>query len=218
MLAYVKKIHRHSDDLLHLALILSLIRVDPESYLGLGLARSSQPWRNFRNISTGDMWAHSPSDLHRALIADIPNVPYLHPKSVEASLALYQEELIEELNDLGRYTSILPPSGPRTIEAYLLDETSSLNHDNPSPSQVNLNSSSSMLAVSETSSRLGELLSSAQESSTSQNNILDNTSELTAEVNLETSSKIKSDWHLIYKHFNCDIPNFVVCLCKVIVM
>lgn len=170
MLTYVKKIHRHTDDLLHLALILSLIRVDPESYLGFSLSRSSQTWMNFRNISYGDTWAHSPSDF-RAIIPNIPEVPYLHPKSMEASLALYQEELIEELNDLGRYTSILPPSGPRAIEAYLLNETSSISHSNPSPSQANLNNSGSML-----------ISSSAQQSSSSQVDMLENTSELSAEV------------------------------------
>lgn len=183
MLAYVKKIHRHSDDLLHLALILSLIRVDPESYLGLGLARSSQPWRNFHNVSMGDVWAHSPSDLHSTMIPNIPDVPYLHPKSMEASLALYQEELIEELNDLGRYTRILPPSGPRTIEAYLLNETSSLNHEIPTSSQVNLNNGGSILGTPGSSAVLEELRTSGSQGTSSQVDVLDNTSELSAEVN-----------------------------------
>lgn len=123
MLAFVKKIHRHSDELLHLALILSLIRVDPESYLGLGLNRGNSIRDSFHNITMGDSWAHMPSDFHRGGLAI--DVPYLHPKSVEASLAQYQEELIEDLNDLGRYTSIVPPNNrPRTV-GYLLDDGNS---------------------------------------------------------------------------------------------
>ena len=130
MLAYVKKIHRHSDELLHLALILSLIRVDPESYLGLGLNRSNPIRGNFHNITMGDTWAHAPSDfLHRGFMSNMPDIPYLHPKSMEASLTQYQEELFEDLNELGRYTSVLPP---RTITAYLLDD-SSVNQDSALP-------------------------------------------------------------------------------------
>lgn len=139
MLAFVKKLHRHSDELLHLALLLSLIRVDPESYLGLGLGRSNNIHDSFRNITMGDTWAHIP--FQRSAL----DVPYLHPKSVEASLAQYQEELIEDLNDLGRYTSILPHLEHPRMVGYLLDESGgSLNHDLPSPAVASTSSSSSI--------------------------------------------------------------------------
>lgn len=166
MLAYVKKIHRHSDELLHLALILSLIRVDPESYLGLGLGRSNLIRGNFHNITMGDTWAHAPSDFHRGFMSNLPDIPYLHPKSMEASLAQYQEELIEDLNDLGRYTSVLPLRGSRTITAYLLDD-SSHSHDPSSPdvntvSPVVATSSSSMLSTVSPQSHPDEVVNSVQ--------------------------------------------------------
>lgn len=149
MLAYVKKIHRHSDELLHLALILSLIRVDPESYLGLGLGRSSLTRGNY-NITMGDTWAHTSSDFHHGFTSSLPDIPYLHPKSMEASLTQYQEELIEDLNDLGRYTNILPHPGRRTITAYLLND-GSLGHG---PSNSNSNNVGPVVAAS-SSSMLG---------------------------------------------------------------
>ena len=145
MLAYVKKIHRHSDELLHLALILSLIRVDPESYLGLGFGRSNVNRGNGHNITMGETWAHASSDFHHGFPSHLPDIPYLHPKSMEASLTQYQEELIEDLNDLGRYTNVLPHR--RTITAYLLDN-SSLGHD---PSMSNTNNVSPVVATSSSS-------------------------------------------------------------------
>lgn len=187
MLAYVKKIHRHSDELLHLALILSLIRVDPESYLGLGLGRSNSIRGSFHNITMGDTWAHAPSDFHHGFMSNLPDIPYLHPKSMEASLTQYQEELIEDLNDLGRYTSILPPRSPRTITAYLLDD-SSLNRDSNLPnvntvSPVVASSSSSLIAATVSSqSHHDELLDSMQPQSPPESSIQDDASVLSLEV------------------------------------
>ena len=187
MLAYVKKIHRHSDELLHLALILSLIRVDPESYLGLGLGRSNSIQGSFHNITMGDTWAHAPSDFRHGFMSNLPDIPYLHPKSMEASLTQYQEELIEDLNDLGRYTSILPPRSPRTITAYLLDD-SSLNHESNLPnlntvSPVATTSSSSIIATTVSSqSPHDELLDSIQQQSPQEFPIQDDASVLSLEV------------------------------------
>lgn len=187
MLAFVKKIHRHSDELLHLALILSLIRVDPESYLGLGLGRSNSIRGSFHNITMGDTWAHAPSDFHHGFMSNLPDIPYLHPKSMEASLTQYQEELIEDLNDLGRYTSILPPRSPRTITAYLLDD-SSLNRDSNLPnvntvSPVVASTSSSLIAATVSSqSHHDELLDSIQPQSPPESSIQDDASVLSLEV------------------------------------
>ncbi len=183
MLAYVKKLHRHSDELLHLALILSLIRVDPESYLGLGFGRSNLIHGNFHNITMGDTWAHAPSDFHRGFMSNMPDIPYLHPKSMEASLAQYQEELIEDLNDLGRYTNVLPP---RTITAYLLND-SSITQESSLPnvntvSPVVAVSSSSMLATVPTQSHNNELLDSIQQPSSHESGVQDDTSDLSLEV------------------------------------
>jgi nuclear factor erythroid 2 len=189
MLAYVKKIHRHSDELLHLALILSLIRVDPESYLGLGLGRSNSIQGSFHNITLGDTWAHAPSDIRHGFMSNMPDTPYLHPKSMEASLTQYQEELIEDLNDLGRYTSILPARNPRTITAYLLDD-SSLNCDLNLPnvntvSPVVATSSSSMIATTVSSqSQHDELRDSVQQQSPQESSIQDDASVLSLEVML----------------------------------
>ena len=185
MLAYVKKLHRHSDELLHLALILSLIRVDPESYLGLGLGRSNLIRGNLHNITMGDTWAHAPSDFHRGFMSNMPDIPYLHPKSMEASLSQYQEELIEDLNDLGRYTSLLPPRGPRTITAYLLDD-SSINQESSLPnvntvSPVVAASSSSMLAIEPPQSH-NAILDPIQQPSSQESGVQDDNSDLSLEV------------------------------------
>lgn len=192
MLAYVKKIYRHSDELLHLALILSLIRVDPESYLGLGFGNSNSIRDSFRNITMGDTWAHIPSSDFRGRLAI--DVPYLHPKSMEASLAQYQEELIEDLNDLGRYyPGILPPSleAPRTV-GYLLDDSSgSLNRELSTP-DGNPGSLSSVVAPSSAGS---SMLDTMQTPSTENGVLLleqNSASDLTEEVNKRRIESFKS--------------------------
>lgn len=186
MLAYVKKIHRHSDELLHLALILSLIRVDPESYLGLGFGRSNLIGGNFHNITMGDSWAHAPSDFHHGYLSNLPDIPYLHPKSMEASLAQYQEELIEDLNDLGRYTSALTLRGPRTITAYLLND-SSHGHDPSLPdvntvSPVVATSSSSMLGSVNLQSHSSGVVDPIQPPTSQDTEQIEDTTDLTVEV------------------------------------
>jgi hypothetical protein len=106
---------------------------------------------------------------------------------MEASLTQYQEELIEDLNDLGRYTSILPPRSPRTITAYLLDD-SSLNHESNLPnvntvSPVATTSSSSIIATTVSSqSPHDELLDSIQQQSPQEFPIQDDASVLSLEV------------------------------------
>lgn len=124
MVAFVKKIHRHSDELLHLALILSLLRVDPESYLGLG---GSLRIRDGTNVTMGETWAHIPYGMQE--------VPYLHPKSIGASLARYQEELMDDLNDLGRYGLRPVDDWPRTV-AYLMDGGGTSDVVVPGPSSM----------------------------------------------------------------------------------
>jgi len=148
MLGLIKKLHRHGDELLNLALILSLIRVDPDSYLGFG--RSNTRHGTFHNITMGETWAEMPIEFHRSLLTNLPNTPYLHPKGVEASLVQYQEELIEDLNNLGRYNDALPSFNLGTITAYLLDESSTVNHNlstpiSPQVNPANPNPSSSIL-------------------------------------------------------------------------
>lgn len=183
MLAYVKKIYRHSDELLHLALILSLIRVDPESYLGLGFGNSNSIRDSFRNITTGDTWAHIPSSDFRGRLAI--DVPYLHPKSVEASLAQYQEELIEDLNDLGRYyPGILPPSieAPRTVGYLLEDSSGSLNRDLSTP-----DGNPSVLGSVVAPSSAGSSMLDTMQTPSTENGVLllepSSASDLTEEVN-----------------------------------
>ena len=192
MLAFVKKIHRHSDELLHLALILSLIRLDPESYLGLGFGRSDAIRGTFHNITMGDTWAHMPSDSHRLI-----EVPYLHPKSMEASLAQYQEEIIEHLHDLGRYTSIVPSNSPsRTFAAYLLDEIPPINHNLSTPNSAGVSLAPSSPSSSMSSSTEAPLLAATttreeeEDPTTQETNQAESTSELSLEVNQQKINKI----------------------------
>ena len=190
MLAYVKKIHRHSDELLHLALILSLIRVDPESYLGLGFGRRSDAIRGtFHNITMGDTWAHMPSDSHRLI-----EVPYLHPKSMEASLAQYQEEIIEHLNDLGRYTSMVPSNSPsRTFAAYLLDEIPPINHDLSTPNSAGVSLVPASPSSSMSSSTAVPLLAAVHDHgpATQGSSQAESTSELSLEVNQQKINNVQ---------------------------
>ena len=193
MLSLVKKIYRRPDELLSLALILSLIRVDPDSYLGLGLGRLN-PMRGggFHNVTMGEAWAHTQIDFHRSIMSDIPDIPYLHPKSMEASLAQYQEELMADLNELGRYTSVMPGSGD--ITAYLLNETNSINRDSTSSGTQGVNhvtASTSTLILGSTDNQQqihtgisGELPSLQLSTSTGTLNI-ETGSSLSEEVNRE---------------------------------
>lgn len=98
----IKKLYR--EELLQLALLLSLLRVDPESYIqtiGVGsLDLNGSGWHNDTHTI-----------VHRPM--------YLHPKNPDSMLLNYQRDLFAELNSLGRYNRM--GFGLNSIHAYLLN-------------------------------------------------------------------------------------------------
>ncbi|GLH03833.1 Uncharacterized protein GBIM_09673 [Gryllus bimaculatus] len=104
----LKKVCR--DELLQLAIILSLLRVDPESLLGYNV----HPFGvGIHNLTDGTSWSHSYAEtlIQRRL--------YLHPKSLDSVLLNYEREVFEDLNALGRYNRI--NSHSQDVTAYLLN-------------------------------------------------------------------------------------------------
>lgn len=100
----------YGDELLRLALVLSLLRSNPEEYL---LDESQQILAGL-NISNGTDW--SLEQEARTLIRP----RFIHPKSLDNVLMNYERRLFEELNSLGRYTG----SNARVLHAYLLNNVS----------------------------------------------------------------------------------------------
>lgn len=101
----LKKIFR--DELLQIAIILSLLRVDPSIHLG-NLAQTI-------GIGIGDLhddssWSNLNPFISRRL--------YIHPKCVNSNLLEYERDLFEDLNALGRYNRI---NARNNITAYLLN-------------------------------------------------------------------------------------------------
>ncbi|XP_075989736.1 uncharacterized protein LOC142985437 isoform X3 [Anticarsia gemmatalis] len=83
----------YGDELLRLALVLSLLKVDPSDYL----ENETQQMIAGLHISNGSDW--SPEHEARTLIRP----RFIHPKSLDNVLINYERELFEELNALGRY-------------------------------------------------------------------------------------------------------------------
>lgn len=85
----------YGDELLRLALVLSLLKIDPNDYL----ERETQLIAGL-HISNGSDWTaeQEPRTLIRPR--------FVHPKSLDNILINYERELFEELNSLGRYSFI----------------------------------------------------------------------------------------------------------------
>lgn len=106
------------DDLLKLALMLSLLKVDPQSYLG---------WSSY-NLS-GDPGGSVELGMTQAMPHDswlhdggTDSSPRLHPKSMDSLLERHQQDILEDLNSLGRYSRISAYAGvPVHISAYIVD-------------------------------------------------------------------------------------------------
>jgi len=99
------------DDLLKLALMLSLLKVDPASYLGW-----SSPQSSGDPGGSGDPWLSLLSDV------GITSVPTIHPKSMDSLLERHQQDILEDLNSLGRYSRLSAFGGvPVHISAYIVD-------------------------------------------------------------------------------------------------
>lgn len=101
----LKKVY--GDELLQLALFLSLLRVNPDNYLEGSLYGSA----NDLDFDNGTSWrSYSPNILRSN---------YIHPKSLNSVLLNYEREVFEDLNALGRYNreSLLG----QNVTAYLLN-------------------------------------------------------------------------------------------------
>jgi len=103
------------NDLLQLALLISLLQVDPEAYLGFNPYSSAEPGDDVY----GQTWAQTQSqDPWLGLRGN----PRIHPKSMASVLERFQEDILDDLNNLGWYSRISAYDGmPVHISAYVLD-------------------------------------------------------------------------------------------------
>ncbi|XP_045783455.1 segmentation protein cap'n'collar-like isoform X3 [Maniola jurtina] len=85
----------YGDELLRLALVLSLLRASPEEYLELETQQLAG-----LHISNGSDWSLE----HEARTLIRPR--FVHPKSLDHILVNYERQLFEELNSLGRYNHL----------------------------------------------------------------------------------------------------------------
>ena len=99
----------YSDELLQLALLLSLLRVDPESYLGLDI----------QTIGVNSLDLYNGSGWHTDSHTIIHRPAFVHPKNLDSMLLNYERDLFEDLNALGRYNRINIENND--IHAYLLN-------------------------------------------------------------------------------------------------
>lgn len=116
----LKKVYR--DELLQLALILSLLRVHPESYFENELFNSVDNL----DLDNGTSW--------RSFGTSILRSQHIHPKSLDSILLNYEREVFADINSLGRYNRGNPVQ-PLNITAYLLnvDRTSNSVHNVQEP-------------------------------------------------------------------------------------
>lgn len=114
----LKKVYR--DELLQLALILSLLRVNPDSYFENELYNSVDNLE--LELDNGTSWRSYGSNLLRR--------HFIHPKSLDSVLLNYERELFADLNSLGRYNRINPVH-QQNITAYLLNVDRTTNNNVP---------------------------------------------------------------------------------------
>merc|ERR550517_2405630 len=108
-------------DLLQLALLLSLLKVDPDNYLGYSPHSPLDPGGD---ITSG------PAMLQNSWRHHQDGAPRIHPKCMDTLLELHQAEILEDLNSLGRYSRFSHYAGvPVHISAYILDT----DHASPPP-------------------------------------------------------------------------------------
>ncbi|KAK9299830.1 hypothetical protein QLX08_007280 [Tetragonisca angustula] len=117
----IKKLYH--EELFQLALLLSLLRLDPESYLGLDI----------QTIGVGSLDLNNGSRWHTDVHTIVHRPMFVHPKNLDSMLLNYERDLFEDLNSLGRYNRI--NSGLNDIHAYLLNvEESGRDFDIAGPS------------------------------------------------------------------------------------
>ncbi|CAK1592065.1 unnamed protein product [Parnassius mnemosyne] len=109
----------YGDELLRLALVLSLLKSNPDEYL----QDETQQLIAGLNISNGSDWSLEPET--RTLIRP----RFVHPKSLDNILINYERQLFEELNSLGRYANSYIENNVRirsnsVLHTYLLNDVS----------------------------------------------------------------------------------------------
>lgn len=102
----LKKVYR--DELLQLALILSLLRSHPDTSFESDLFNSIGNY----DMDNGTSW--------RTITPNVLRSHYLHPKSLDSVLLNYEREVFADLNSLGRYNRAEVFHRPN-ITAYLLN-------------------------------------------------------------------------------------------------
>lgn len=111
----LKKVYR--DELLQFALLLSLLRVNPEYYFEQDLFSSISDL----DFDNGTSW--------RSFATSTLRPHYVHPKNLDSVLLNYERELFADLNSLGRYNPVQSFHHNQNITAFLLsvDRTPALN-------------------------------------------------------------------------------------------
>lgn len=128
----LKKVY--GDELLQLALVLSLLRVDPDSYLGLETRVGSHGLP-----ANHDGWA-----LEQVQTLIRPR--QIHPKSLDTMLLSYERHLFEDLNSLGRYQRL----GGFDVQTYLLNVQADGNRGSVDLSSDNVNANHENINEAET--------------------------------------------------------------------
>ncbi|KAK5639051.1 hypothetical protein RI129_011543 [Pyrocoelia pectoralis] len=113
----LKKVYR--SDWLQFALLLSLLRVNPDSYLEGDLFNNISDL-DFDNGTSWRLFATGPLRTH-----------YIHPKNLDSALLHYERELFEDLNSLGQYNPLNTFYRHQNVTAYLLsvNRSTALNAD-----------------------------------------------------------------------------------------
>jgi len=100
----LKKVYR--DELLHIALILSLLRVNPDLHFQNDIYNVFTDF----DLENGTSWRSFEPNTLRA--------HFIHPKSLDSILLNYERELFADLNSLGRYNRL---NNNNNVTAYLLN-------------------------------------------------------------------------------------------------
>ncbi|XP_018327033.1 segmentation protein cap'n'collar isoform X2 [Agrilus planipennis] len=114
---------RCRDELLHLALILSLLRVSPE------ISLENDPFGIVTDLdlNNGTTWRYINPNVLRS--------HYVHPKNLDSVLLNYEQEVFADLNLLGRYDRINIIQN-QNITSYLLNvNNTTTNSDSSAPTQ-----------------------------------------------------------------------------------
>ena len=124
---HLKKLLSH--EMLHLTLVLSLLRVDPDALM-FGPGPGSGRITDYLDDAAGDVWTQT---RYPDLLSGLSEMsPTLHHKSVDAMVERFHTDIMDDLNNLGRYDL---GRYPVEIAAYVLNTnlnpTRASNHSVP---------------------------------------------------------------------------------------